>query len=47
MLDPEVGEWVFADERGQQLRRQPAREMSRENILMLTVTRRRKGTHDQ
>jgi hypothetical protein len=47
MLDPEVGEWVFTDERGQQLRRRPTIELSRENILALTVTRRRKGTFEQ
>jgi hypothetical protein len=45
MLDPEAGEWVFADDRGHQLRRRPAEEISRENILQLTVTRRRKGGH--
>jgi hypothetical protein len=47
MFDPEEGEWVFADERGGQLRRRKAGELSRENILALTVTRRRKGTYDQ
>jgi hypothetical protein len=47
MIDPEVREWVFADERGQQLRRQPATLLSRENILKLRVTHRRKGTEDQ
>ena len=47
MLDPEVREWVFADDRGQQLRRQPATEISQENILTLTVTRRRRDTHAQ
>ena len=47
MLDPEDCEWVFADDRGQQVRRQPAREISRENILALTVTLRRRGTHAQ
>jgi transposase InsO family protein len=47
MLDPEAGEWVFADEQGRQLRRRPASELSRENILALTVTRRRKGANEQ
>jgi hypothetical protein len=47
MVDPDLREWVFADERGQQLRRRPADEISEENILKLTVTRRRRGTHSQ
>jgi transposase InsO family protein len=47
MFDPELREWVFADEKGQQLRRQPATEISRETIIGLKVTHRRKGTKDQ
>jgi hypothetical protein len=47
MLDPEVGEWVFADREGQQVRRQAASEFTRENILRLTVTNRRRGAHVQ
>jgi hypothetical protein len=45
MLDPEVREWVFADREGHQLRRHPAREINRRNILSLTVTNRRRGAH--
>jgi hypothetical protein len=47
MLDPEVCEWVFTDRQGQQLRRQPATQISRENIIGLKVTHRRKGTDGQ
>ena len=47
MLDPESGEWIFADAQGRQLRRRPACERSRENILALTETRRRNGTNEQ
>jgi hypothetical protein len=47
MFDPEVREWIFADEEGRQLRRQAATEISRETIIGLTVTNRRKGTDDQ
>lgn len=41
LLDPLRREWIFADTRGQQLRSQPAEEISRERILSLTVTHRR------
>jgi hypothetical protein len=41
LLDPVRREWIFADERGQQLRSQPAEEISRERIRSLTVTHRR------
>jgi len=41
LLDPLRREWIFADARGQQLRTQPAEEISRERILSLTVTHRR------
>ena len=47
MFDPEVFEWIFADEEGRQLRHQPATEISRETILSLTVTHRRKRTDGQ
>jgi hypothetical protein len=42
MFDPEAGEWIFADEEGRQLRSRPATEISRETILALMVTHRRK-----
>src|SRR5262249_28519282 len=41
LLDPRRREWVFAAARGQQLRTQPAEEISRERIRSLTVTHRR------
>jgi hypothetical protein len=41
LLDPERGEWVFADEGGQQLRSQPAEALSRERIQSLTVCQSR------
>ena len=47
MFDPEVFEGIFAAEEGRQLRHQPATEISRETILGLTVTHRRKRTDGQ
>jgi hypothetical protein len=47
MLDPEVREWVFADEEGRQLRRKAAPEISRGTIIGLRVTHRRNGTGGQ
>jgi hypothetical protein len=44
MFDPEVRDWIFADERGRQLRCQPAREISRETVVGLEVTHRRRRT---
>jgi hypothetical protein len=41
LLDPLRREWIFAGAHGQQLRSQPAEEISRERILSLTVTHRR------
>jgi hypothetical protein len=41
MFDPEAVEWIFADEKGQQLRGRPATEISRETIMGLRVTHRR------
>jgi hypothetical protein len=41
MFDPESNEWIFADEKGQQLRSRPANEISREAIMDLKVTHRR------
>jgi hypothetical protein len=40
MVDPELCEWIFADEKGQQLRRRAAEELSQERIIGLTVTHR-------
>jgi hypothetical protein len=47
MFDPEVGEWIIADAKGQQLRRKAASEISRKTIMGLTVTHRRKRTDGQ
>ena len=41
MVDPERVEWVFADQRGRQLRSQPAEELQAQRIRGLTVTNRR------
>ena len=41
MFDRELLEWVFSDEKGQQLRRLAAPEITAQRILRLTVTHRR------
>ncbi len=41
MFDPERVEWVFTDDKGSQLRCQPAEQVTRERILSLSVTTRR------
>jgi hypothetical protein len=41
MLDPKRIEWIFADERGRQLRTQPADQISRQRIETLTVSKQR------
>lgn len=41
MYDPNLNEWVFADREGQQLRRQPAEQLSPERVMNLEVTHRR------
>jgi len=40
-LDPQLVEWVFADTEGRELRRRPAAELSRANIMGLCVSRQR------
>ena len=47
MFDPETQEWIFADEEGRELRHQAATEISRETIIGLRITHRRKGTGAQ
>jgi hypothetical protein len=47
MFDPKASEWIFVDEKGQQLRSRPAPEISRKAIIGLMVTHRRKETNDQ
>src|SRR5262249_54615465 len=44
-FDPEEGAWTFHDSRGHEIRRQPAKELSRRNILEMNVTYRRRGIH--
>jgi hypothetical protein len=44
-FDPEQGEWMFQDEKGHEIRRQTASELSAERILALDVTHRRRGCH--
>jgi hypothetical protein len=44
MFDPEVLEWVVADEEGRQVSRQAATKISRADIMGLTVTHRDKVT---
>jgi hypothetical protein len=41
LLDPQRCEWIFADDKGLQLRAQPAEQLVRERIETLTVTKRR------
>jgi hypothetical protein len=41
LFDPEAVEWIFADERGQQLRRKPAEEITPERIMKLNVSQHR------
>lgn len=43
-FDPLTGEWIFRDLAGNQLRCQPAPELSRDKILKLQVTHRRGQT---
>jgi hypothetical protein len=40
MVDPHTAEWLFADDRGTQLRSQPAQELQAERIRSLTVSKR-------
>jgi hypothetical protein len=44
-FDSERGEWMFQDEKGQEIRRQAASELSAERIVALEVTHRRRGCH--
>jgi transposase InsO family protein len=41
MYDPELNEWIFADQDGRQLRRQPAEELCPERVMSLDVAHRR------
>jgi hypothetical protein len=42
-LDPQTVEWVVLDHHNHQLRTRPATEISRDNILNMTVTHRRRA----
>jgi hypothetical protein len=44
-FDPLGGQWTFQDERGHEIRRQEAKELSRESVCGMEVTHRRKGAH--
>src|SRR3954451_22174360 len=44
-FDPVRGEWMFQDEKGYEIRRQAATELSAEKIVALEVTNRRRGIH--
>ena len=44
-LDPVEGQWTFQDEHGHEIRRQVARELTRESVCGMEVTHRRKGAH--
>jgi hypothetical protein len=44
-FDPVEGAWAFQDQQGHEIRRQVARELSRESVCGMEVTHRRKGAH--
>jgi hypothetical protein len=44
-FDPVEGHWTFQDEKGIEIRRQVARELSRESVCQMSVTHHRKGAH--
>ena len=44
-FDPLEGAWTFQDENGYEIRRQVARELSRDSVMGMEVTLRRKGAH--
>ncbi len=44
-FDPVEGQWTFQDEQGHEIRRQTAKELSRESVCGMEVTLRRKGAH--
>lgn len=43
--DPQEGQWVFADEKGTQLSRQPAEQITRQRLLALDLSA--KASHNQ
>jgi hypothetical protein len=44
-FDPVEGQWTFQDAQGHEIRRQVAKELSRESVRGMEVTHRRKGAH--
>lgn len=44
-FDPLAGAWTFQDEKGHEIRRQVARELTREAVMAMEVTCRRTGAH--
>jgi hypothetical protein len=44
-FDPVEGAWTFQDESGHEIRRQAAKELSRESVCGMEVTHRRRGAH--
>jgi hypothetical protein len=44
-FDPLEGAWTFQDEKGHEIRRKVARELSRESVREMEVTHRRNGIH--
>jgi hypothetical protein len=44
-FDPVEGAWTFQDHQGHEIRRQVAKELSRESVCGMEVTHRRKGAH--
>jgi hypothetical protein len=44
-FDPVEGQWAFQDDQGHEIRRQAAKELSRESVCGMEVTLRRKGAH--
>lgn len=44
-FDPLEGAWTFQDEKGHEIRRKDARELSRESVGKMEVTHRRNGIH--
>ncbi len=44
-FDAVEGQWTFQDDHGHEIRRQAAKELSRESVCGMEVTLRRKGAH--
>jgi hypothetical protein len=44
-FDPVEGQWTFQDDRGNEIRRRAAEELSRESVCGMDVTHHRKGAH--